>query len=66
VTQCQQARPEETPFDEPVEKPPETPIPYADPNPAETPGRQVDPKPSAAPPESRRPGIDLDRAEFRA
>jgi len=51
VTQSQQMRPEEAPFDEPVEEPPENPVPYADPYPAERPGRPLDPKPPRAPPE---------------
>ena len=51
MTEAQEIRPEEAPFDEPVEEPPERPIPYAEPYPAETPGRPVEPKPSASPPE---------------
>lgn len=57
MTQHQETRPEEVPFDEPVEDPPENPIPHAVPYPAETPGRPADPKPSIAPPEFRRSGL---------
>ena len=53
MTQYQDTRPEEAPFDEPVEEPPENPIPYSDPYPAETPGRPADPSPSISPPEFR-------------
>ena len=57
MTQYQDTRPEEAPFDEPVEEPPEDPIPYADPYPAETPGRPVDPNPSISPPEFRQSAL---------
>ena len=53
VTEHQEARPTEAPFDEPAEEPPEDPVPYADPYPAETPGRPMDPKPANSPPEFR-------------
>lgn len=44
-------RPEEIPFNEPVEEPPTEPIPYAEPGPAEDPRVPVDPMPSTYPPE---------------
>lgn len=56
MTQYQETRPDEAPFDEPVEEPPENPIPYASPYPTETPGRPVDPKPANSPPEFWEPG----------
>jgi len=54
VTAGQDPRPEEVPFDEPVEEPPEVPDRYAEPNPSETPARPRDPGPSYSPPEFRR------------
>ena len=54
VTAGQDPRPEEVPFDEPIEEPPEVPDRYAEPNPSETPARPRDPGPSYCPPEFRR------------
>jgi hypothetical protein len=45
----QENRPEEIPFDEPVEEPPAKLSPYAEPSPEDDPGRPVDPQPSSPP-----------------
>ena len=58
VMKYDETRPDEAPFDEPVEEPPAHQIPYAEPCPDETPGRPADPKPVHSPPEVLR---DRDR-----
>lgn len=49
MTEARGMRPEEMPFDEPIEEPPAKPDRYAEPHPAERPGRPDDPKPSHRP-----------------
>lgn len=55
----QDPRPQENPFDEPVEEPPDHDLPYTDPRPAEVPAEPASPNPTNDQPSA----TQLDRSQ---